>query len=110
MNSSSQESDADDSPRKRRSLDQSPPFHSPPVEISPEKPAPAAEKGEPVHEEKQDPSTQLAANSSGDTIQEPVKQSENLPGESKSEGAIEESETMGKSKRRLSRLDSGSKR
>lgn len=107
MNSSSQESDADDSPRKRRSLDQSPPFHSPPVEISPEKPAPAAEKEEPAHEEKQDP---IAANSSGETTQELFKQSENLPGESKSEGAIEESETMGRSKRRLSRLDSGSKR
>lgn len=44
MNSSSQESDVDESPRKRQPVEQSPPMKSPPVEISPEKPVFISEK------------------------------------------------------------------
>jgi hypothetical protein len=155
VNSSSQESDADDSPKKRKSVDQSPPIRSPPVEISPEKPVHFSEKPEstPTPAEKtsqvksssepsKEPVSQESKKSAVEEVKEPVSEevkeptpekgkkpviektikpvekvqdqkpdgdkNEREPVESKSEGAVEE--TMGRSRRRLSRLDSGSKR
>ena len=156
MNSSSQESDADDSPKKRKSVEQSPPIRSPPVEISPEKPVHFVEKTESIPAEKTSPDSQVE--STCEVTNEPISQQNKEPAveenkepvskevkepspekerkpanedkveptesfkdrkpeqskkdrepvESKSEGAVEE--TMGRSRRRLSRLDSGSKR
>lgn len=102
VTSSSQESDGDESPKKRpKPTEKSPPIRSPPLEISPEKPVPM----EIQHETTEETSGKEEAK-----LQVPSQVEEKRDIEEKKPSEVEEGPALGRGRRRLSRLEVDSKR